>query len=276
MLADTIKFHPNIMVITNIYPNHLDHHLSVEHYYNSKIKCLKNMDKNDVVLTTESLKKVIDENICQKMYLKDLHEFKVIDNNLYFQNTVILNNYSSVLTAKHNLYNLWFSLKICELLKVEIKAGMLNEFEKPKYRLTEIYNDSNLIIYNDSKSTNFYSLISAIESLKNTHLPIHWIGGGEDRDEDWFILSDIFRLISFAYVYGENKNKITKLLDKIKIPYIEENTLKEVIDKIQIKEPAIILFSPGSPSLDQFNSYIERGSYFDIYIEEKIIKMKNA
>ena len=276
MLANTNKFHPNIMIITNIYPNHLDHHLSIEHYFNSKIKCLENMNSLDIVLSQDILKKHIDKNICQKKYLTDLTEFKVINNNLYYQDIDILNNYSNVLTGEHNLYNLWFCLKVCEILGVELTNGILNEFKKPNYRLTEIYNNSKLIIYNDSKSTNFYSLISAIESLKDRNLPIHWIGGGEDRKEDWSILCETFKLISFAYVYGENKNQIIELLEAIKIPYVKRNTLKEVIDNLVLDENIIILFSPGAPSLDQFSSYIERGIHFDMLIEEKIKKIENA
>lgn len=276
MLASTFKFHPNIMIITNIYPNHIDHHLSFEHYLNSKIKCLKNMNICDTVLSLEKLKKDIDKNISQKKYLENLNEFKVIDNNLYYQDIIILNNYLSVLTGEHNLYNLWFSLKVCELLKIEITDGILNDFQKPKYRLTEIYNNSNLIIYNDSKSTNFYSLISAIESLKDRHLPIHWIGGGKDREEDWNDLSDVFENISFAYVYGENKNKIISFLKTKKIPFLKRDTLKEIIDNLIIEENIILLFSPGAPSLDQYSSYSERGYCFDMWIDEKIRKIKNA
>ena len=276
MLADTFKFHPNIMIITNVYPNHLDHHITFDHYLNSKIKCLNNMDINDTVFSLKSLYNIIDKNNCQKIYLNDLKEFKILNNELYYREKVILNNYSNILLGEHNLYNLWFSLKVCELLKVEIREGILNNFCKPKYRFTEAFKDSKVTIYNDSKSTNFYSLIKAIESLKNRYLPIHWIGGGQDRGEDWESLSDVFQYISFAYVYGENKNRIIRVLENKKIPYIKGDTLKEVIDKLEIKENVIILFSPGAPSLDQFNSYIERGDYFDTVIKEKIQKNKDA
>ena len=41
MLANINTFHPRIMIITNIYPNHLDHHITYQHYLNSKLNSLK-------------------------------------------------------------------------------------------------------------------------------------------------------------------------------------------------------------------------------------------
>ena len=82
--------------------------------------------------------------------------------------------------------------------------------------------------------------------------------------------------ISFAYVYGENKNKIISFLKTKNIPFLERNTLKEIIDNLIIEENIILLFSPGAPSFDQYSSYSERGYCFDMWIDEKIRKIKNA
>lgn len=277
MLASTINFHPNIMIITNIFPNHLDHHLTKEHYYLSKLKSIVNMDQNDYLLIPKELNNLVENKEVKKFFLESLNNFKLDDDKLYYFNKLISSNYSKVFSGKHNLYNLWYALKTCELLEIKILDNCLDSFIVPEYRLSKIYSDDYLTIINDSKSTNFYSLISAIESIKDLPSIIHWIGGGASRNEDWHELKEFFKNIDIAFLYGENKEDIKKVLEEEKIPFILGDTLKEVINRLVFKkEKTIILFSPGSPSTDQYTNFIERGIDFNELIFKKINYNKNA
>ena len=88
-------------------------------------------------------------------------------------------------------------------------------------------------------------------------------------------MSDTFKYIERAYLYGENKIDIGKVLDNINIKYHLYKTLSDVIDDLPLKDNSkkIILFSPASPSVDQFDSYLERGNTFNNLIDRKIGKI---
>lgn len=276
MLASTIKFKPKIMIITNIYPNHLDHHLTKEHYFISKTKCLKNMVDGTIFLPRE-LEEDLKDYLVNKIYLDNLEEFKIVNNALYYHDNLLMNNYHQTLMGKHNLYNLWFCLKVCKLLNVTLKENILNGFSIPTFRLNKIYEDDNLTIYNDSKSTNVYSLCSALDTVNDPGSLIYWIGGGKDRNDDWSGYLDVLKNIDYAFLFGESSKRISLLLETINVPYKVYSTLDELIDELIILDKkTIILFSPGYPSTDQFSSYITRGEVFNRLINEKIRNYKNA
>ncbi len=275
MLANTYYFHPRIAVITNIYPNHLDNHETFKNYVNSKLKILQNMQEKDILICHESLD--IYEEITKfngtKIIIKDCDEKLYLEeNDLYYHNKLLKKDFNKLYPGFHNILNLKMAIAATSILKLsfnEIKEAV-NSLTLPNFRLTKIYEKDNLIIYNDSKSTNLLSFISAANFLKSTNYKIYWIGGGKKRNDDWNKLIESFKVISKAYLYGENKLEISKTLKKVKIEYFIRNTLEEIINILpkNFTQPTCILFSPASQSLDQFLNYIERGEMFNKLIFE--------
>ena len=131
----------------------------------------------------------------------------------------------------------------------------IKKFKNIKYRLEEIYKD----IYNDAKSTNIYSTISAIKEFSDRK--VFLICGGFDRKEE--IQSLEINNVSKIYAYGNTKDKISNLFKK-KIPVLTFDTLKEAtIKALNDKNDEIILYSPMFASYDQYTSYEERGKEFN-------------
>ena len=270
MLANTFYFHPRVAVITNIFPNHLDNHGSFKHYLESKLKILQNMKEDDVLIYHESLEKY--EEI--KNFLG--RKIKIVDNDhlvylkkhdLYYRDKIIKKNFSKLFPGLHNVLNLKMAIacgSIFDISLTKIKEE-INDLIIPNYRLSKIYDHDNLIIFNDSKSTNPLALMSAIETLKLSGYSIHWIGGGKKREDDWYQLKDVFNFITNAYLYGENKLDISDALNKFQINNIVKNNLEEIIKVLPKKfnQPTCILFSPASPSLDQYSNYLQRGEHFN-------------
>lgn len=255
MLANTYRFHPHISIITNIYPNHLDHHPSFLHYIKSKMRIIQNMNQNDYLIYSSELED-FEEIETFKGIKIDINKTPMIEDNLI----------KIKFPELHNQINFKMALATSSLFEINNKQVLevLQEFKIPNYRLEKIYNHGNLTIYNDSKSTNFLSLIKAIEFLKTDKYKLYWIGGGMDRHEDWYQLSEELKHFSWAYLYGENRYKIAEVLDNININYKVGNTLMDIIKIIptDFNEKTCILFSPASPSTDQFKDYLERGEVF--------------
>ena len=132
----------------------------------------------------------------------------------------------------------------------------INSLVIPNFRLSKVYQKNNLIIYNDSKSTNQLALLSAIESLKSANYSIYWIGGGKNRNEDWHQLEEVFKVIDKAFIFGENKYQIASVLNDLDINYILKNTLEEIITTLpkNFAKPTYILFSPASSILSFVNN----------------------
>lgn len=270
MLANTFYFHPRVAVITNIFPNHLDNHGSFEHYLESKLKILQNMKEDDVLIYHESLEKYeeIKNFLGRKIKIMDKDQLIYLKkHDLYYRDKIIKKNFSKLFPGLHNVLNLKMAIACGSIFNIsfaKIKEA-IDTLTIPNFRLSKIYHQDNLIIFNDSKSTNPLALISAIETLKSSGYSIHWIGGGKKRDDDWYQLEEIFKFITNAYLYGENKLDISEALNKFQINNIVKNNLEEIIKTLPKKfvQPTCILFSPASPSLDQYSNYLQRGEHFN-------------
>ena len=162
-------------------------------------------------------------------------------------------------------------IAFCEL---KFLKSELNNFKGLEHRFETVYQDNNILIINDSKSTSFISLIDAVSKvLKTKYLrKILIIGGKIDRLEIEENIDFIKSLNAFeVYLYGENKEVLNSIISNKGIVY---NTLIEVINNINISDDLVILFSPGAQSLDQYASYIERGNEFKLMINKKLNKLE--
>ncbi len=121
---------------------------------------------------------------------------------------------------------------------------------------------------NDSKATNIDATIKALELFKNRE--IFLILGGDDKGVD---LNELFEELKkynvTIFSIGKNAFKIEKLsedygLNCNRVDFLE-NALEE-IDKIHQKD-TIALLSPAASSLDQFDSYVQRGEVFKNFVK---------
>ena len=228
------------------------------------------MNKEDLLIYSKDLENNIKLKnfIGSKIVISSNNPVIYLHNNhLYYQDKLIKEDFSNQFVGIHNYLNFQMAFYVAIYLgvSIDIIIKQFNEFQLPNYRLEKIYNTNQLIIYNDSKSTNQHALINAIETLKKDDNIIHLILGGQHRNDDWKDLKDVFKKADIIYLFGENRFEISKTLDLINTRYYLEETLEEVIKYLPktFNSLNIILFSPGSPSLDQYPNYIERGIAFN-------------
>lgn len=265
-LDNTYSVNPFQLIITSLAKHHLEYHLSFENYVYAKIKLVNNLNNNAYLITEEFLKKYL--GIIETKY-----------NVITPEKTGIINVNSSILykgkelfkfennkMTQHDLNNLKLALcsvsQIIDLKNYEFKIDNLNKFS---YRFEKLP-FSNYLIYNDAKSTNIASTISAINSLNNNILLIL---GGKIQEDDYELLLNLKDKIRTVYLYGENKELLYSLY-KDKLSCLVFNTLKEVIDSIEVCIDYPILYSPAAPSFDQFENYLARGKLFNSLINQKI------
>ncbi len=283
MLEYVKRFRPNVFIILNIEKHHLDHHHTFINYLKAKIKPLKNMGKDDIVIYQKD--NVILERIINCYEMKK-YSFSIDDDssNCYYKNSFIyLNNEKVIETDKlnligiHNKENVMVALLTLNALNINYqeKINKIYQFKPLSHRLEKVFSNysSSILFINDSKSTNIHSLEVAIKAIKDEYKnkKFYLIVGGMKINQDYSSLNKYESIFDKIYLYGKAGVEYLKGLAKNHVWYKDLKTLLDNILKEKYENNDIILFSPGAPSYDEFKSFEERGEYF-----KRIVKKYQA
>jgi len=258
-------FSAKFAVILNISIDHIERHKNLTNYVNAKFKLLNSQNNKSFAFVKKN-----DRLINQKIRK---NKFKP---KIYKVDTLNMNKLSNQLNNKYfisdgNKENLSFILKIASKLKLN-KTKLfktLNNFKGLKYRQQITFDNKNLTIINDSKSTSFASSESILKNLND----IYWILGGIPKKGDKFKLTKKKCRNFKVFTFGNHHKQFNWILrNKIKIKKFKN--LKETLKKIffEIKKQKIkkntIFFSPAGASFDSFKNFEDRGKYFDQLIKK--------
>ena len=265
------KFKAKYYCITNIYPNHLEHHKTFENYVNCKMKFLKNICKTDYLIYNYDnllLRRLVSNLDCYKVPFSKNEKVKGVyikNNCVYFNMRKIIELNEIKLLGEHNLENVMASVATCYSYGIdhfEIKKGIMN-FMGIEHRLEYVFTTNNIKIYNDSKSTNFLALKNALKSFGNKKILL--IMGGSIKEDDINVIDECINNVKKVVICGENKEVLINYFDNKKIEYEVYDCLKDALkykNNWFKEEIDVILFSPGAPSFDQFKNFEARGRFF--------------
>ena len=181
-LIDFKDFKTDISVLTNLCPTHLDYHGSYESYKNVKHKIFNHHTNTDIAIINksnyDSLSLTNDILSTKKYFNNDTNYIK--NNNIYLNNKPILNIEDIVLRGIHNYENILAMMLVMETLNIDFKYAyeVLKEFKGVEHRLEYVTTKNGVKYYNDSKSTNPTSTVTALKSFDGN---IHLILGGMER-----------------------------------------------------------------------------------------------
>ena len=258
-------FSAKYAVILNISTDHIERHKNLTNYVNAKFKLLDSQNNKSFAFVKKN------DQLINKKIRKNKFKPKI-----YKVDTLNMNKLSNQLNNKYfisdgNKENLSFILKIASNLKLN-KTKLfktLNNFKGLKYRQQIIFENKNLTIINDSKSTSFASSESILKNFND----IYWILGGIPKKGDKFKLSKKKCKNFKVFIFGNYHKQFDRILkNKIKIKKLKN--LKETLKKIffEIKKQKIkkntIFFSPAGASFDSFKNFEDRGKYFNQLIKK--------
>ena len=258
-------FSAKYAVILNISTDHIERHKNLTNYVNAKFKLLDSQNNKSFAFVKKN------DQLINKKIRKNKFKPKI-----YKVDTLKMNKLSNQLNNKYfisdgNKENLSFILKIASNLKLN-KTKLfktLNNFKGLKYRQQIIFDNKNLTIINDSKSTSFASSESILKNFND----IYWILGGIPKKGDKFKLSKKKCRNFKVFIFGNYHKQFDRILkNKIKIKKLKN--LKETLKKIffEIKKQKIkkntIFFSPAGASFDSFKNFEDRGKYFNQLIKK--------
>ncbi len=272
-------FAPLIGVFTNLTPDHITWHKSIENYFEAKAKMFRNMDEHNFAILNydDNYTKKLGSEIKAQTYYFSLTK-QDVENCIYLENNKIIFNNEEIIdinelniVGPHNVQNAMCAILCAIILKIDIKTIVeaLKEFKAIEHRLEFVRTIEGTDYYNDSKGTNPEASIVAINSFKDKKVVL--IAGGRDKltSLDDFIKA-VKEKISKVILIGEATKRFRDELSKNGyFNIVCSKTLEEAIDIASLDRADVVLLSPACASFDMFESYEKRGEAFKNYVLSK-------
>lgn len=282
MLEHVQKFSPNNIVFTNLAENHLDRYRSIEEYINAKRKIFTNTSFSTTSILNADDNAVVElarDPVVQKGKIyyyskKPALEPQImniggavnINKEIRVRTSPDINYYSlqeMKVIGKHSVDNIMAAILAAREhgAKSDCIQKIINTFRGIAHRLEYVRKIGGVRFYNDSKSTNVHAVIRALDSFEDN---VILIAGGKDANINFRPLASfIRRKVKSLILIGEAKERINRDIGDFSETFLIgtfEEAVHVAYQKSRIGDT--ILLSPGCPSFDMFDNYIERGQYF--------------
>ena len=261
-------------VVTNITPDHLDRYPDYDIYIASKLNLYEYCQYSVVNLNEPLVKGVEGDSSYAIEEVTQSCEFsaKKVDGvfTLYQGEDILMTSNDLMIVGRHNVENVLAALTLGHQvgLSVEEMIQVAKSFTGLPHRLEWVTNLSGVDYFNNSKSTNAISTITAIEALSDRYKSIVLIAGGIAKKEDY---SKLFQLISekinAVILIGESATLFSQQINGCPVSIVESMKQAVISSKAIAKEGAILL-SPGCASFDMFVDFNERGEVFKRHVLE--------
>lgn len=274
-LDGTKTFKPEIGVLLNITPDHLDRYeYKLQNYIDSKFQIIQKMDTaskfiyyaDDAVIAKEiACKNTAASKIA--VSLKDsksqiFYDGKAMQFNLNEKFNVL--QADTTLKGPHNLINTMAAVSAVYLAGAKLEAIRegLKTFKNAPHRLEPVGTINGVEFINDSKATNVDSVVYALGSYNQ---PLIWIAGGIDKGNDYNLIKDQVKAkVKTLICLGIDNKKLKDFFGGI-VPTIRETQSVEELVQIALQEAQkgdVVLLSPACASFDLFKNYEDRGDQF--------------
>jgi len=275
-LETTYQFRPDIAVILNITPDHLDRHGSMENYIAAKERIFANQGTGDALILNADDDAAARAAARTKSRLFWFSRTRIVrqgafvhDGAIYFRPTeqsapeFILKAAAISLKGQHNVENVLAAVCAARLADVPPEAirRAVEAFHAVEHRLEFVATVNGVEYYNDSKATNVDAAMKAIAAFPSG---IHLILGGKDKNSDYRLMRPLIQeRVKAIYTIGAASEKIITHVEG-SAPIVNSGTLDVAVTKAaDAAQPGeIILLAPACSSFDQFQNYEQRGQVF--------------
>ena len=263
-------FHPEIAVITNLMPTHLDYHGSFEEYVAAKWNIQKNMTASDYVVLNfnQDLAKELAKKTAAQVIPFSTQE-KVdgayLDGDvLTFRGEAIMKASELGVPGSHNVENALATIAVAKLRGIDnqVIKETLAHFGGVKHRLQYVGEINQVKFYNDSKSTNILATQKALSGFDNSKVIL--IAGGLDRGNEFDELVPDIKGLKKMVILGESAERVKRAADQAEVSYLDASDVRDATRKaFSVAEPGdIVLLSPANASWDMYKNFEVRGDEF--------------
>ena len=278
-LDNCYDFRPDIAIITNITPDHLDRYgYEMENYVKAKFRIARNLRPEDCFIfdsddeiTINHLDKIVMEAKKLPFTQKDK-----VEQGAYLEDDKIIVKYDQdecdiylkelALGGKHNIYNSMAAALAAKASGIDnaVIRNSLETFQPIEHRLEPVLSVGGVLYINDSKATNVDAAWYALECQSK---PVVWIVGGTDKGNDYSVMNDLVKEKVKAIVcLGVDNKKIHEAFESI----VGKENMKDTLSAEEAvkasaafaKDGDVVLLSPCCASFDLFTCYEDRGEKF--------------
>ena len=263
-------FHPEIAVITNLMPTHLDYHGSFEDYVAAKWNIQKNMTASDYVVLNfnQDLAKELAKKTAAQVIPFSTQE-KVdgayLDGDvLTFRGEAIMKASELGVPGSHNVENALATIAVAKLRGIDnqVIKETLAHFGGVKHRLQYVGDINQVKFYNDSKSTNILATQKALSGFDNSKVIL--IAGGLDRGNEFDELVPDIKGLKKMVILGESAARVKRAADQAEVSYLDASDVRDATRKaFSVAEPGdVVILSPANASWDMYKNFEVRGDEF--------------
>ena len=281
-LDDIDAFRPDIAMILNITPDHLDRYDgSMDLYAQSKWRITKNQKPQDTLILSADDQPIADL-LKEKGSLADIQQFSIQqtkclafekDGKLHFNystNPITIAMNDLILKGNHNVYNSLAAGMAARALEVNNPSirESLERFDGLPHRMERVLRIGGRSFINDSKATNVNSTWYALEAMTSD---VVWIAGGVDKGNDYSILEGlVHKKVKSLVCIGADNRKLHEAFAKHVGICINVSSMAEAVQvSYQFSDPGdSVILSPACASFDRFANYEDRGDQFKQAVRE--------
>ena len=261
---------PDVAVITNVAPNHLDWHIDMQEYVYAKKRIFEFQNETSTLVLN------IDDEHC-RTFVKDAKgSVRVISGNtdqadvyfnkngIYDKNGLLVSDEDIRIVGRHNRYNYSEAYcAVCDYVTGDTLNKVAREFGGVEHRIEFVRELDGVKYYNSSIDSSPSRTTACIESFSDK---IIVIVGGYDKNIPYDPLGDLFvRKVKYAVLCGATAKKISSVLDSVGYTdycIADEFECAVHIAKQQASNGDCVVLTPASASFDMFKNFAERGNKF--------------
>jgi UDP-N-acetylmuramoylalanine--D-glutamate ligase len=275
-LHDSPHFTPDVGVLTNLAPDHLDRYPSAAAYYADKKLLFRNATEGHVWVLNADDPLVLElaRGVAGRRVLFSLEKsadgwYDRAKKVLRLGGETLLERGELHLLGDHNVGNaLAGALAVNEAgVPLPLIAEGLRSFRALAHRLEPVKEVNGVLWINDSKATNIAATAVAIAAMER---PFVLLLGGRHKGEPYTRMAELLKKhCRLVIAYGESGPIVERDLGgKVKLE--RGTTFEDVVSRAKraAKKGDVVLLSPACSSYDMFKNYEERGATFRRLVEE--------
>lgn len=286
-LGRTRNFAPEVGILTNLAPDHLDWYDTVEDYYADKKRLFQNATEQSRWILNGEDPKVLDlaAGARGRRYLFRTDDQLAEDAEGGFlsadgwltlrlagKEERLLDSAELKILGQHNIGNSLAASLAARLVGASVQgiARGLASFQPLDHRVEPVVERNGVLWVNDSKATNVASTRVGIHSL--TRPTILLLGGRHKGEEYRALIPDFEGRVKQVIAFGEAGERIVAALEgDVEVERVEGSFREVLVRAADLAEPGdAVLLSPACSSYDMFRNYEDRGTQYRKLVLEEI------